>query len=152
MDGLTIKGRDMKFLVKKIPLTHLLCLSLWIALPLNAQADEVWASDRGKIIYADDHDTTAIWTFNDEQQGSLFIDGLAGNWKTRSHYQGYWSQSEGSKRCDTFREGRDGKPTYYWGGFHIWFLKPDFPSGWVAVTGHCEETPKQPWVATPVTG
>jgi hypothetical protein len=48
-----------------------------------ARADEVWGSDYGKVVYQVDRGKTAIWTYGDSLSGTLFIDGLAGQFKDR---------------------------------------------------------------------
>jgi hypothetical protein len=117
-----------------------------------AIADEVWSSDYGNVIYQQDRGKTAIWTYGDSARGSLFIDGLAGKFTNRDTYHGYWSQSTSKVRCETFREGRDGKPTYYWGNFRIQFLDPDFPSRWSASFGYCNQPLRLSWRAYPIVG
>jgi hypothetical protein len=115
-------------------------------------ADEVWNSDYGKVVYQADRGKTAIWTYGDGSQGSMFIEGLAGQYKYRGTYYGYWSQSTSRVRCETYREGRDGKFTYYWGSLRIQFLEPKFPSRWSAVFGYCNQFPTSPWRGFPIVG
>ena len=117
-----------------------------------AIADEVWSSDYGPVIYQADRGKTAIWTYGDSASGSMFIEGLAGQFKYRGTYYGYWSQSTSKVRCETYREGRDGKSTYYWGSLRIQFLDPEFPSRWSAVFGYCNQSPNLPWRASPIVG
>ena len=92
------------------------------------KADEVWSSDYGKVVYQTNRGTTAIWTYGDSANGVVFIDGLADQLKDRSYHYGYWAQSSSKVRYETYREGRDGKQTYYLGTFHIQFLEPFFPA------------------------
>lgn len=143
------------------PFTNLLCqmallgavISLTSAFGLlPANADEVWESDYGKVVYQVDRGKTAIWTYGDQSMGTVFIDGLAGQLKDRGTYYGYWSQSVSKIRCNTYREGRDGKRTYYWGNLNIQFLDPNFPSRWSAEIGYCNQPPKLSWRAYPIVG
>lgn len=117
-----------------------------------AIADEVWSSDYGNVIYQADRGKTAIWTYGDSARGSIFIDGLAGKFNGRDTYYGYWSQSKSKIKCETFREGRDGKATYYWGSFRIQFLEREFPSRWSATFGYCNQPLNLSWRAYPIVG
>jgi hypothetical protein len=117
-----------------------------------ARADEVWGSDYGRVVYQTERGKTAIWTYGDASAGTLFIDRLAGQYNNRGTYYGYWSQSSSKIRCETFREGRDGQPTYYWGNFRIQFLDRSFPSRWSAEIGYCNQPPNLPWRAYPIVG
>ncbi len=121
------------------------------ALP-PAKADEVWSSDYGKVVYQTNRGKTAIWTYGDSAKGIVFIDGLADQLNERSYYYGYWAQSSSKVRCDTYREGRDGKPTYYWGTFNIQFLETTFLARWSADYGYCDELPVSQWRGTPIVG
>ncbi len=123
-------------------------------LPTNAIADEVWSTNQSDVVYQEDRGNTAIWTYGDERtedSGIIFIDGLAGVTTDRGSYSGYWAQETSSLRCDTFREGIDGEPTYHWGRFEINFIDPDFPSRWQAKFGLCDREPKIRIDAEPLT-
>ncbi len=117
-----------------------------------ARSDETWNSDYGKVICQSERGKTAIFTYGDPVQGTLFIDGLAGQFKDRGTYYGYWSQSTSKVRCETYREGRNGQRTYYWGTLQIQFLDPDFPSRWSAMIGYCDQPAKTVWRASPIVG
>jgi hypothetical protein len=117
-----------------------------------AQADEVWGSNYGNVVYQADREKTAILTYGDQSDGALFVEGLAGQTKNRGTYYGYWSQSSAKVRCETYREGRYGKPTYYWGNLRMQFLDPDFPFRWSAAIGYCNQPPKLDWRAYPIVG
>jgi hypothetical protein len=136
---------------RKTLLSYLAFLAT-IAITSPAIADEVWSSDYGNVIYQVDRGKTAIWSYGDSARGSIFIDGLAGKFNARDNYYGYWSQSKSSVRCDTFREGRDGKPTYYWGSFRVQFLEAEFPSRWSATFGYCNQPLNLSWRAYPIVG
>ncbi len=115
-----------------------------------AIADEVWQTEEYKVIYLKDQGKTAIWSYNNDT-GHIFIDGLGGVTTNRGSYNGYWVQPESSRRCDTYREGPDGEPTYHWGRFEITFLDPDFPSRWQAKFGVCDGLLRIQLNGTPVT-
>jgi hypothetical protein len=117
-----------------------------------AIADEVWSSDYGSVVYQADRGKTAIWTYGDSARGAIFIEGLAGRFSSRGTYDGYWSQYSSKVRCDTYREGRDGKPTYYWGSFRVKFLESEFPARWSATFGYCDRSANLSWRAYPVVG
>lgn len=108
----------------------------------KALADEMWSTEEYDVVYQDERNRTAIWTYGEEDKvlGTIFIDGLAGVYQGRGSYTGYWVQESSSLRCDTFREGADGKPTYHWGRFEITFIDPNFPSRWRAKFGLCDRS------------
>jgi hypothetical protein len=142
---------DISPLYRKIFLSTFVLLTL-SAKVLPAHADEVWVSDYGKVVYQADRGKTAIWTYGNSSFGTLFIEGLAGQVKDRGTYYGYWSQSISKIRCSTYREGREGRRTYYWGNLRIKFLDPEFPSRWTAEIGYCNQPPNLPWQASPIYG
>ena len=115
----------------------------------KALADEVWTTEEYDVIYQEDRNRTAIWSYGDN--GLVFIDGLAGVYTGRGSYTGYWVQDSSSLRCDTYREGADGEPTHHWGRFEITFIDPDFPSRWQANVGLCDLEPTIVLNGTPVT-
>ncbi len=129
----------------------LFSLALLVAglIPQNALADEVWSTEEYDVIYQRDRNRTAIWSYGND--GLIFIDGLAGVYTDRGSYTGYWTQKKSSLRCDTYREGKNGEPTYHWGRFEITFIDPDFPSRWHAHIGLCDREPKIFLNGTPVT-
>ena len=118
--------------------------------PQQALADEVWSTEEYDVVYQEDRNRTAIWTYGDGV-GTVFIDGLAGVYTDRGSYTGYWVQDYSSLRCDTFREDTEGEPTYYWGRFEITFIDPDFPSRWEAKIGLCDLEPTIALSGTPIT-
>jgi hypothetical protein len=133
----------------------LLCAAVFLTAAVAAspvRADEVWESDYGRVVYQSDRGKTAVFTYGDSVQGALFVDGLAGQFKNRGTYYGYWSQSTSKVRCETYREGRNGQRTYYWGTLGVQFLDPDFPSRWSAEIGYCDQPPKLSWRAFPIVG
>ena len=112
----------------------LLTLSLF---PQNAYGDEMWSTEEYNVIYEEDRNNTAIWSYNN-RAGYLFIHGLAGEYYNRESYNGYWTQESSSLRCDTYREGINGERSYHWGRFEITFIDPDFPSRWQGKFGLCD--------------
>ena len=117
-------------------------------IPQNAKADEVWSTEENDVIYKEDRNTTAVWTYGN---GTIFIEGLGGVVTDRGSYHGYWVQESSSVRCDTYREGGDGEPSYHWGRFSITFLDSDFPSRWQAKFGLCDREPRREINGTPIT-
>lgn len=128
-------------------LLGLALLTLGIA-PKVAMADEVWSTEENDVVYQEDRNNTAIWNYGN---GTIFIQGLGGVVSDRGSYHGYWVQESSSLRCDTYREGGDGEPSYHWGRFEITFLDPDFPSRWQAKFGLCDNEPKRALNGTPKT-
>lgn len=120
-----------------------------LLIPQRALADEVWTTEEYEVIYQEDRDRTAIWSYGDD--GLIFIDGLAGVYNDRGSYMGYWVQDSSSVRCDTYREGAEGEPTYHWGRFEVTFIDPDFSSRWHAHIGLCDREPTIFLNGTPVT-
>ena len=116
----------------------------------EALADEVWTTQEYDVVYQEDRGQTAIWRYG--ENGTIFIDGLAGVSTGRGSYTGYWTQPTSSQACDTFREDANGEPTYHWGRFEITFIDPDFPSRWYANFGLCDRDPFIHLDAEPVTG
>ena len=114
-------------------------------------ADEQWTTEEYDVVYEEDRNRTAIWSYGDNG-GTIFIDGLAGVYQGRESYSGYWVQDSSSLRCDTYREGADGEPTYHWGSFEIAFIDADFPSRWEAQIGLCDRSPSIPLTGTPIVG
>ena len=117
----------------------------------EALADEVWTTEEYNVVYEADRNRTAIWSYGDNG-GTVLIDGLAGVYTGRESYSGYWVQDTSSLRCDTYREGADGEPNYYWGSFKVVFLDPDFPSRWEAQIGLCDQPAAISLTGTPMVG
>lgn len=137
--------------ISKLLSVSLLCVCGY-SVP-SVYADEVWSTEEYDVVYQEDRNKTAIWTYGSEDQviGTVFIDGLAGVSQDRGSYTGYWVQDSSSLRCDTFREGADGKPTYYWGRFELKFIDPDFPARWQADFGLCDRQTTIKLNGTPIT-
>ncbi len=116
-------------------------------LPSSAYADEVWSTEESEVVYQEDRNNTAVWTYGN---GTVFIQGLGGVVNNRGSYHGYWVQESSPLRCDTYREGGDGEPSYYWGRFSVSFRDADFPSRWQAKFGLCDRTPTRTLNGTPI--
>lgn len=147
--------RRVRRVRREIKMNKTIALSIFtfLTLCLSAQkalADERWTTEQYDVVYEEDRNETAIWSYGDNG-GTIFIDGLAGVYQDRESYSGYWVQNSSSVRCDTYREGANGEPTYYWGRFDIAFLDPDFPSRWEARLGLCDRAPTIPLTGTPIT-
>ncbi|MBP0016553.1 MAG: hypothetical protein J7647_03225 [Cyanobacteria bacterium SBLK] len=113
-------------------------------------ADEVWTTEEyDNVVYQSDRNKTAIWSYG--RDGLLFIEGLAGVSENRGSYRGYWVQGSSSVRCDTYREGANGQPSYHWGQLEITFLDPEFPSRWQIKIGLCDREPTIVLNGTPKT-
>lgn len=128
-------------------------VSLTLILSFNSMADEVWNSTYGKIINAEDLGTTALWQYNKntKERGVIYIKNLAGVYTNRGSYDGYWAQDNSEVACDTKRDGVNGRPTVYWGGFHLDFIDKDYPSRWQAKWGYCQQPLTNDWKGTPIT-
>lgn len=136
-------------MMKNNPIFLTLALFTAIAAPQTVLADEVWTTEEYQVIYQEDRDKTAVWQYGDD--GLIFIDGLAGVTTDRGAYSGYWVRNSSSRRCDTYREGVDGKPTYNWGKFEITFIDPSFPARWQADISLCDGDRIMTVNGTPVT-
>lgn len=117
--------------------------------PQSAFADEVWSTTEYDVVYEEDRNNTAIWSYG--ENGTIFIDGLGGVTTDRGSYNGYWTQETSSVQCDTFRENANGEPTYHWGRFEITFINSEFPSRWYADFGLCDREPTIHLDAIPIT-
>ncbi|MGB3294622.1 MAG: hypothetical protein WBB01_16690 [Phormidesmis sp.] len=119
--------------------TFSLALISFFLAPVSALADETWLTGEYDVVYLEDRNRTAVWTYG--EAGTIFIDGLAGIYTDRGSYTGYWVQPSSSLRCDTFREGADGEPSYHWGQFELTFIDSAFPARWYANLGLCDQAP-----------
>ncbi len=115
----------------------LLAIAACVGFAQEIKADEVWRTEEFNAVYVEDKGDTAIWEYGDGF-GTVFLDGLAGEYEDRGTYYGYWVQATSSKKCDTFREGANGQPTYHWGTVKVEFVDPDFPSRWKLSLGICD--------------
>lgn len=120
----------------------------------QAAADEVWNSNVGRIIYADEIGPTAVFAYGpDEDPGVIYLLGLAKVYQNRGIYDGYWAKNKSKVECSTERPGIFGKMTRYWGRIQVKFTDKNFPSHWEAIWSYCDN-PKESLVikATPEVG
>ncbi|MEM1150794.1 MAG: hypothetical protein AAGI03_09575 [Pseudomonadota bacterium] len=130
-----------------------------------AQADEVWSSEIGMIVYEDDlYNGQAVLSYTlpeesdvngKEVRGHAFVDDLALNYDDRSVHGGIWIEPEtgGEPACATsVIDPRNNQPVSNWGRIEVIFLTDAFPSGFVVKRGFCFEDPWDVLVAEPVIG
>lgn len=117
-------------------------------------ADEVWNSNVGRIVYADEIGPTAVFAYGPaEDPGVVYILGLAKVYQNRGTYDGYWAKNKSKVECTTERPGIYGNMTRYWGRYEIKFLDKSFPSRWEAQWSYCDgEAEKVKIEATPAVG
>lgn len=105
----------------------------------TVQADEVWDSNSGRIVYEAEMGPTAMWSYGTQQEpGVIYVLGLAKVYSNRASYPGYWAKNTSKKPCDTQRPGINGQMTAHWGRFNVKFLDKDFPSRWEATWSYCD--------------
>ena len=64
-------------------------LALLASLSVVAQADEVWESNSGRIVYEAEMGPTAVWSYGTQQEpGVIFVLGLAKVYSNRASYHG----------------------------------------------------------------
>ncbi|MGB1311513.1 MAG: hypothetical protein ACPG47_09890 [Leucothrix sp.] len=131
----------------------LLLVLLCTVVPALTQADEVWESTRGRVVYETDLAATAIWSYRSQYTvGLIHIAGLAGIYQNRGTYEAYWVQNNSKERCDTLRPTQNRATSPYWGRIHITFLDKKFPFRWEAKWSYCNEPMQQTlWKGQPVT-
>lgn len=122
----------------------------------GAQADEVWSTEIGNVIYeADLENGMAVLSYptDSEVRGLAYVAGLAGEYEGRTAYQGVWMEpatEEGT--CDVeIAAPETGEISNNWGRVEVIFVDPDFPGTFVAVRGDCFDEPDAMLVARPVT-
>lgn len=121
-----------------------------------AQADEVWSSDIGEIIYETDlANGMAVLSYptDGEVRGLAYIAGLAGQYEGRTGYEGIWMEPETeSGGCDVeIAAPETGEISNNWGRVKVIFVDPDYPSTFIALRGDCFDEPDAMLVARPVT-
>ncbi|OQW98820.1 MAG: hypothetical protein BWK73_51750 [Thiothrix lacustris] len=116
----------------------------------NAIADEVWNSNVGRIVYADEIGPTSVFYGPAEDPGVVYILGLAKVYQNRGTYDGYWAKNKAKVECTTERPGIYGNMTKFWGRYQIKFLDKGFPARWEATWSYCDgEAEKVKIEATP---
>lgn len=109
----------------------------------TAVADEVWNTNTGRIVYADEIGPTAVFSYGSaEDPGVIYILGLAKVYQGRGTYDGYWAKNKAKVECKTERPGIYGKMTKYWGRMEIKFLDANFPSRWEGTWSYCDGEPE----------
>ena len=123
----------------------------------QAMADEVWDTNVGRVIYADEIGPTAVFAYGPkEDPGVIYLVGLAKVYQNRGTYDGYWAKDKSKVECTTARPGIYGKMTRYWGRMQVKFIDKDFPSRWEAIWSYCDSEKQEtkieakPQVAAPV--
>ena len=121
-----------------------------------AQADEVWSTEIGDVIYeADLENGMAVLSYptDGDVRGLAYIAGLAGEFTGRTAYEGVWMEpatEEGT--CDVeIAAPLTGEISNNWGRVQVIFVDPDFPGSFVALRGECFADPDAMLVARPVT-
>ena len=138
----------IKQLVSAVGLASVLAFSGQVA------ADEVWESNVGRIVYADEIGPTAVFAYGPaEDPGVIYLLGLSKVYQNRGTYDGYWAKEKSKVECSTERPGIFGKMTRYWGRIQMKFVDKNFPARWEAIWSYCEN-PKESMVikATPQVG
>lgn len=109
----------------------------------QAAADEVWNSNVGRIVYAEEIGPTAVFAYGPaEDPGVVYLLGLAKVYQNRGTYDGYWAKEKSKVECSTERPGIFGKMTRHWGRIQVKFLDQNFPARWEAIWSYCDQ-PKQ---------
>ena len=103
----------------------------------TVQADEVWTTASGDIIYEGDVGDTAIMSYPlaGGAKGYLFFPGLAGNVTTRGLHAGYWMAP--GESCKSEMTGANGFKSKAWGPIQIIFDAPGSPAGWTLLSAVC---------------
>ena len=123
---------------------------------MTAQADEVWTSELGEIVYESEIDRYAVLSFPaGETRGYAFIDGLAGNYEDRNRiFTGYWTEEaavDADYGCPMEMTDQMGRTANIWGRLMVVFHDQAFPSGFSAVRGDCFDEPDSMLMAYPKT-
>ena len=138
--------------------TAAVILGTILAISGQAQADEVWTTPVGEVVYEADLETgEAVLSFPGETGERLLgiFPGLAGVSEDRGFFAGVWSDpagSEGGLCPGAMVDPINGGTTYTWGRMDIIFTKPDFPGGFVVMKGTCFDQATDYLIAEPVVG
>lgn len=122
-----------------------------------AHATEVWsrANEAGNFVYDTDIGTLGVITYpigDTGLDGTMFVDGLAGNTDNRERFTGYWTEParDGTPSCTVSVVDARGLETDYWGRIEVLFTDPASPSRFILLYGLCFDEPDAQVVATPV--
>lgn len=121
-----------------------------------AQADEVWSSEIGEIIYETDlANGMAVLSYptDGDVRGLAYVAGLAGEYEGRTGYEGVWMEPASvAGGCDVeIAAPETGEISNNWGRVKVIFVDPDFPSTFIALRGDCFDEPDAMLVARPIT-
>lgn len=121
-----------------------------------AQADEVWSTEIGDVIYETDLDNgMAVLSYptDEEVRGLAYLSGLAGEYTGRTAYDGIWMEpTTADGLCEVeIAAPVTGETSNNWGRVRVIFVDPDFPGSFIAIRGDCFEDPDAMLVARPIT-
>lgn len=115
---------------------------LALTLATTAQADEVWDSLNGEIIYLADEYGSAVLSlnFSDGTPAELVIPNLAGNSQDRGVHRVYYI-AHGDLQCDSALARPGQLASLDWGQGFISFDYPEFPTSFTLTLGDCFDAP-----------
>lgn len=121
-----------------------------------AQADEVWSTEIGDVIYeADLENGMAVLSYptDGDVRGLAYVAGLAGEYTGRTAYEGVWMEPASEEGvCDVeIAAPETGEISNNWGRIQVVFVDQDYPGTFVALRGECFDDPDAMLVARPVT-
>lgn len=133
-------------------------IGTFLAISGQTQADEVWTTPVGEIVYeADLEGGEAVLSFPGETGQRLLgiFPGLAGVTEERGFFAGVWIDPDASEDglCPgAMADPVNGGTSYTWGRMDLIFTKPDFPGGFVVMKGNCFDQASDYLIAQPVVG
>lgn len=138
-----------------------IALALAVLAATPALSDEIWSTEYGQIIYETDRDgyigvlsiPAQVMNLDAPADARITVNvlGLAGNTTDRyGLFEGYWTGGT-TPNCEPAIIGENGKRTNDWGRIHLYFDKPDFPTGFTLILGTCFYDPylsvrAEPWM------
>ncbi len=136
-------------MIKTIAASVLALTSLVSAL----QADEVWSSGTGQIVYLADEYGSAILSYvdTDGTAGEMVFPGLAGNFTDRGVHDGYWVGAS-DLNCAAGLGRPGGVASLSWGRATIAFDNPGFPAAFTVLLGDCDGALDRSLRADPIVG
>ncbi len=122
-------------------LRHLILTAFIALLPLSLQADEVWTTELGDVVYQRETDGMAVLSVPlNDVFGLIYLPGLAGNYNDRSTHTGFWISDEIGP-CRAQMQSPEGLLSSSWGRVKVIFDGPAFPTGWTMQLGSCFADP-----------
>ena len=114
------------------------------------QANEVWDSATGKIVYEDDVGGDAIFSFTSYNGSKAFlvVEDFDPIPDTRGTNQGYWIGEDGVD-CGATLSHSGGYSGTKWGKAVVVWDKKAYPTGFMMTTGDCFGEPEVTLHATP---